>query len=280
MTTRLASAIVALPILFAAVWLEWPRGEPMLFAALVFVAAAIASFELARLSSLWGDKIHPAIPLVVTMVMLISGLSRARGASTEGYVFFLDIAAVVVCPLAGWVLGSGRKLPLVDSPPALILRVGVYLGLSLYYAMQLRFLDDGREWTLLLILVVFATDTSAYLVGRAIGRTPLAPSISPNKTREGAVAGLIGAVVASVLANRILGLDAIMWEAAALGAIIGVLGQLGDLAESRLKRKAGVKDSGWLIPGHGGILDRLDSILYVLPAAYLFIAYYLMRASA
>ena len=280
MTTRLASAIVALPILFVAVWLEWPRGEPMLFAGIVFIAAAIASFELARLSSLWGDRIHPAIPLVVTMVMLISGLSRARGASTEGYVFFLDIAGVVVCPLAGWVLGSGRKLPLVDSPPALILRVGVYLGLSLYYALQLRFLEDGREWTLLLLLVVFATDTSAYLVGRAIGRTPLAPTISPNKTREGAVAGLIGAVAASVMANSILGLDAIMWEVAALGAVIGVLGQLGDLAESRLKRKAGVKDSGWLIPGHGGILDRLDSILYVLPAAHLFIAYYLMRASA
>ena len=133
---------------------------------------------------------------------------------------------------------------------------------------------------LLLLLVVFATDTSAYLVGRAIGRTPLAPSISPNKTREGAVAGLIGAVVASILANNLLGLSAIMWEAAALGVIIGVLGQLGDLAESRLKRKAGVKDSGWLIPGHGGILDRLDSILYVLPAVHLFIAYFLMRASA
>ena len=280
MTRRFASAFVALPILFGAVWLEWPRGEPMLFAALVFVAAAIACFELARLSALWGDRIHPAIPLVVTMIVLISGLSRALGNRTEGYTFFLDIAAVVVCPLAGWVLGSGRKLPLVDSPPAMILRVGVYLGLSLYFALQLRFLEDGREWTLLLLLVVFATDTSAYLVGRAIGRTPLAPAISPNKTREGAVAGLVGAVAASVIANRILGLDAIMWEAAALGVIIGVLGQLGDLAESRLKRKAGVKDSGWLIPGHGGILDRLDSILYVLPAAYLFIAYFLTRASA
>ena len=109
----------------------------------------------------------------------------------------------------------------------MILRVGVYLGLSLYYALQLRFLEDGREWTLLLLLVVFATDTSAYLVGRAIGRTPLAPSISPNKTREGAVAGLIGAVAASILANSILGLDAIMWEVAALGVIIGVLGTTG-----------------------------------------------------
>ncbi len=266
MTKRLASASVGLPILLGVVWLGsfW-------FAGLVFIAAAIATFELSRLSNLWGDKGHAAIPLVITMILLISGLSRALGDPQEGYGFYLDIAAVAICPVAGWVLGSGRKLPFVDSSPAMMLRTGVYIGLSLYYALQLRFIEDGREWTLLLLLVVFATDTSAYLVGRAIGRTPMAPDISPNKTWEGAAAGFIGAVVASVAANSILGLDAIMWEAAGLGAAIGVLGQLGDLAESRLKRKAGVKDSGWLIPGHGGILDRLDSILYALPAVHLII---------
>lgn len=274
MTTRLASALLGLPILFGAVWLGsyW-------FAGLVFIVAAIAVLELARLANLWGDKFHPAIPLVMTMFMLLPGLSRALGRSPDTSIFFLDIGAnavidiatVVICPLSGWVLGSGRKLPVVDSPPAMILRMSIYLGLSLYYALQLRALEEGREWTLFLLLVVFATDASAYFVGRAIGRTPLAPSISPNKTREGAVGGLIGAVAASVLANSLLDLDAIMWQVAALGAIIGALGQLGDLAESRLKRKAGVKDSGWLIPGHGGILDRLDSIVYVLPATHLFI---------
>ena len=266
MSTRLASAAIGLPILLGAVWFGsfW-------FAGIVFVAAAIAVLELTRLSRLWGDNFHPAFPLILTLLMLVPGLSRALGRSPEGSALFLDIAAIVLCPLAGWVLGSSRKLRMFDSLPVMILRIGIYLGLSLYFALQIRFLEDGREWTLLLLLVVFATDTSAYLVGRAIGRTPLAPTISPNKTREGAVAGLIGAVVASVLANNLLGLDAIMWEAAALGVIIGVLGQLGDLAESRLKRKAEVKDSGWLIPGHGGILDRLDSILFALPATHLFI---------
>lgn len=276
MTTRLASALIGLPILFGAVWFGsyW-------FAGLVFIAAAIAVLEVSRLASLWGDKFHPAIPLVLTMFMLLPGLSRALGRSPDSSILFLDIGAntvmdiatVVICPLSGWVLGSGRKLPVVDSPPAMILRISIYLGLSLYYALQLRSLEEGREWTLFLLLVVFATDTSAYLVGRVIGRTPLAPSISPNKTREGAAAGLIGAVAASVLANSLLGLDAIIWQVAALGVIIGALGQLGDLAESRLKRKAGVKDSGWLIPGHGGILDRLDSIVYVLPATHLFITW-------
>ena len=271
MTTRLATAAVGLPILFGAVWLEWPLGKPIWFAALVFIAGAIAALELARLVNLWGDRFHPAISLIFTMMMLISGLSRGLSGSPGGYTALLDIVAVGICPFAGWVLGSSRKIAFFDSSPVMILRIAIYLGLSLYYALQIRFMEDGREWTLLLLLVVFATDTSAYLVGRAIGRTPLAPSISPNKTREGAAAGLVGAIAASVLANSVLGMDAIIWEAAALGLVIGVLGQVGDLAESRVKRKAGVKDSGWLIPGHGGILDRLDSIVYVLPATHLFI---------
>lgn len=271
MTTRLASAAVGLPILLGAVWLEWPLGKPIWFAGLVFIAAAIAALELARLVNLWGDRFHPSIALAFTMMMLVSGLARALTDTPENYETYLDIAAVFICPFAGWVLGSSRKMKFFDSSPVMILRIAIYLGLSLYYALQIRFFEDGREWTLLLLLVVFATDTSAYLVGRAIGRTPLAPTISPNKTREGAVAGLVGAVVASVLGNSLLGLGAIIWEAAVLGVIIGMLGQIGDLAESRLKRKADVKDSGWLIPGHGGILDRLDSIVYVLPATHLFI---------
>lgn len=267
MTTRLASAAVGLPILLGAVWLgeEW-------FAGLVFIAGAIAALELARLVNLWGDKFHPAIALIFTMTMLVSGLARVMTDTPENYETYLDIAAIFICPFAGWVMGSSRKVPFFDSSPVMILRISIYLGMALYYALQIRFLDDGgREWMLLLLLVVFATDTSAYLVGRAIGRTPLAPSISPNKTREGAIAGLVGAVTASVAGNSLLGLDAIIWEAAALGVIIGMLGQLGDLAESRMKRKANVKDSGWFIPGHGGILDRLDSVIYVLPVTHLFI---------
>ena len=272
MSTRLASAAVGLPILLGAVWLEWPLGKPVWFAGLVFVAAAIAALELARLVNLWGDRFHPAFALVFTMMMLVSGLTRALTDTPAHYQTYLDTAAAFMCPFAGWVMGSSRKVPFFDASPVMILRISIYLGLSLYYALQIRFLDDGgTEWTLLLLLVVFATDTSAYFVGRAIGRTPLAPSISPNKTREGAIAGLVGAVVVSVLGNSLMGLGAIIWEAAALGVIIGMLGQLGDLAESRIKRKANVKDSGWLIPGHGGILDRLDSIVYVLPATHLFI---------
>ena len=134
-------------------------------------------------------------------------------------------------------------------------------------------MDQGLQWVLLLA-VTFATDTSAFFVGRALGRLPLAPAISPGKTLEGAVGGLAGAVLAAVIGVELLGLELTMPETLVLGGLAGVAGQLGDLAESRLKRVAGVKDSGWLFPGHGGVLDRIDSIVFNLPVVYYFVLWF------
>ncbi|MCI0822109.1 MAG: phosphatidate cytidylyltransferase, partial [Chloroflexi bacterium] len=144
-------------------------------------------------------------------------------------------------------------------------------------APLLRAVDHGREWVVFLLLVTFAADTAAYFVGKSIGQTPLVPSISPSKTREGAVGGLIGAAVASLAANYVLGLNALAWEALILGVLIGIVGQLGDLAESRIKRLAGVKDSGVIIPGHGGLLDRLDSIVLNMVVVYYFVTWEILQ---
>ncbi len=134
----------------------------------------------------------------------------------------------------------------------------------------------GRNWLIFALLVTFATDTGAYLVGRAAGRHPLVPSVSPNKTWEGAIGGFVGAVIAATLLGRFLdlgpgisvGLAAWNWQTPFIGATVGVAAQLGDLLESKLKRLSQVKDSGRLMPGHGGILDRLDSLLVTLPVVY------------
>ena len=130
----------------------------------------------------------------------------------------------------------------------------------------------GRNWLLLALLTTFATDTGAYLVGRAIGRHPMAPSISPNKTWEGAIGGFVGAVAAALLVGQFfnLGLSpaAWNWQLPLIGATVGIAAQAGDLLESRLKRLAQVKDAGNLMPGHGGLLDRLDSLLLTIPVVY------------
>ena len=117
--------------------------------------------------------------------------------------------------------------------------------------------------------MTFATDTSAYAVGRAVGRRKLAPSISPGKTWEGAVGGLAGAAAAAAALVVLLdGIESLLLPAVALGLGAGVVAQAGDLLESKVKRLAGAKDSGRLIPGHGGLLDRLDSLLPVFPLVY------------
>ena len=135
--------------------------------------------------------------------------------------------------------------------------------------IALRLDDAGLQWTALAFLVTFATDTSAYAVGRAVGRRKLAPSISPGKTWEGAVGGLVGAAAAAAALVVLLdGIESNLLPAIALGLGVGVAAQAGDLIESKVKRLADAKDSGRLIPGHGGLLDRLDSLLPVFPLVY------------
>ena len=148
--------------------------------------------------------------------------------------------------------------------------VGVcYVALPFAALGLTRLGDAGLQWVALAFLATFATDTGAYAVGRAIGRRKLAPSVSPGKTWEGAIGGLLGAAGATVALVHLLdGVESRVCPALALGIAIGVAAQAGDLLESKLKRMAGAKDSGRLIPGHGGLLDRLDSLVPVFPLVY------------
>lgn len=127
----------------------------------------------------------------------------------------------------------------------------------------------GMAWVLVVILVTWIADSAAYLVGRSLGRRKLAPALSPNKTVEGALGGLAGAALVAVGCFALFGLPGEPLAAAGAGVALGIAGQIGDLSESLMKRQAGVKDSGNLIPGHGGILDRVDALLFALPVGWL-----------
>ena len=144
----------------------------------------------------------------------------------------------------------------------------LYLPLLLGHLSLLRLLPFGREWIFLVLLVVMAGDTAAYFFGSSFGKRKLYPAISPNKSVEGAIGGLVGSLAGAFVARitffpEISALDAVFF-----GLVVGSAGQVGDLFESMLKRSFGVKDSGTIIPGHGGILDRLDSLLFAFPLAY------------
>lgn len=146
----------------------------------------------------------------------------------------------------------------------------VYVPLPLSALVLLYSSDNGAAWIFLVLAVVFSGDTAAFYVGRTWGRRKLCPAVSPGKTIEGAVGGVAGSVVAGSIV-KLLALPELPWqEAVLLFVAAAVLGQAGDLFESILKRTSGVKDSGRLLPGHGGFLDRIDALLFAAPVTYLF----------
>ena len=152
----------------------------------------------------------------------------------------------------------------------------LYMGWLLGHYVTLRELDHGRELVLLVLFSTFACDTAAFFAGRTWGRHLMAPVISPKKTWEGAVAGFAAAIAAALVLRSLLNLGD--WElplsnvqTIALGCLTGLFAQLGDLLESLIKRRAGAKDSGRLMPGHGGILDRIDSLVFTGAIVYYYV---------
>ena len=149
----------------------------------------------------------------------------------------------------------------------------LYIGWLMSYYVALEKLDGGHGgWIFLALFCTFSSDTSAYLLGRVIGRHKMAPYVSPNKTWEGAVSGVAGAVVASLLVVFFFHLPLNSWQAALLGILISIFGQMGDLVKSLFKRNMQVKDSGSVLPGHGGFMDRMDSLAFAGVLVYVFVA--------
>jgi phosphatidate cytidylyltransferase len=152
----------------------------------------------------------------------------------------------------------------------------LYIPLLLSHLGLIRMLPNGIQWIFLLLVIVMAGDTGAFYTGSTIGKRKLYPVVSPKKSIEGALGGLIGSLVGAFIAKATFFTELSVFDCIAAALLLGCLGQLGDLFESMLKRSFGVKDSGKIIPGHGGLLDRLDSILFAAPAAF-FYAYYIFK---
>ena len=153
----------------------------------------------------------------------------------------------------------------------------VYNGGPAGFLLSIRFMEDGFILTIFLFLAIWASDVFAYIVGGKLGKRLLAPKISPKKTVEGAVAGLVGSTLAGFLLMFFAPLPYIEWpQGALLGFLCGLSGMLGDLSQSAMKRSVGAKDSGDLLPGHGGILDRFDSLFFAAPFFYIYLHYLTM----
>ncbi len=255
---RVLSALALLPLVLGTIWFL-PQVATLLLAEVVVLLAFI---EYAGIAERLG--VRPSRAVVGVSVMAVCAAMGWPEASVE----VVLIAAMVVV---------GAQAVAVERPgPHVLHRVSascfplIYLGLPIGALVGVR-ARHGPEALLALLLTVMVSDTAQYYGGRLLGRRPLAPAISPKKTIEGAVTGLVGGVIAMMLLGRTWLPERSFLVLGLLGATVVALGIVGDLFESLLKRGAGVKDASGLIPGHGGILDRLDSLLFAAPVYYVFL---------
>lgn len=249
---RLVTVLVGLPI---GVWLIW-RGGPWLTAA-VGLIILLGLYELFMLLNS-AQEVH--IPFWATIG---GGLITALAAYIGGVVGSALFVALVLSLLLYFGL---RQEHYLIKQASCILFAWAYWGYLPVHVIRLRSLEHGLQWLMLAVLCTWATDIGAYLVGMKFGKRKLAPRISPNKSVEGAMGGLIASTLTAIIIGLLLKFP--FGILPLLGVVISVVGQTGDLVESALKREAKVKDSGTLFPGHGGILDRFDSLVFVVPVVY------------
>jgi len=257
--TRILSAIVLVPVVVLGVWYA-PQWAIVLLVEAVLVAAFV---EYADLYQKAGVQV-PRVPACTAAVLVCAAVAWPGLIQTD-----LVLIAVLIAVSAA-VLGAYPPAPHVPASAAAALFAAVYLGVPLGCLAALRGVF-GREALMLVLIVVWTSDSAQYYAGRLFGRHKLSPSVSPKKTVEGAIGGFVVGVVVMIVLGR-LWLPALsIWWLAGTGAVMVALGIAGDLFESLLKRSAQVKDSSSLIPGHGGALDRIDSLLFVGPGFYLFL---------
>ena len=295
---RVLTAVVLIPIVLALI-LRAPIPVLALVAALV---ALLAVQELLKLAEAYGIQpfrwLTYAFVGLFFLLLAISPATNKPLLSTAIFVYSVGFAAAIA-PFVFLTVGMGRT-DLSSAFPAAMLSAFAfgYIALPLGFLVQIRQQWSGAFLLLYLLLLVWAGDIFAYFVGRSLGRHLMSPRISPKKTWEGAIASLLASLVVGMLlynyalpiSSALLNAHLIerrdgffalqkppLWPTLLLSAAINVAAQLGDLAESLIKRGAGVKDSGTLLPGHGGMLDRIDALLFAAPVLWYYAAWRVMQ---
>ncbi len=281
MVKRLLTAAALIPIVVLLVW--W--GPPALIAALVALVVLLALWEFFRLAAQLGLRAYRrwtalcAIGLVyvqwaagrVEMHPLGFGLEILRNAGSA----LVSVDGVLIVFLFGAAaIGLASRGPLADVLPAIAASAAGLLFVALPFSYLVRLVEVerfGRQWVLFLLVLVWAGDMLAYFVGRSLGRAPMAPALSPKKTWEGAAGNLVGSLLVGFVFARWMELD--MAPILLVAGLANIAGQAGDLIESAYKRGAGVKDSGVLLPGHGGMLDRIDSLIFATPVVWCYVGW-------
>ncbi|MGH6689093.1 MAG: phosphatidate cytidylyltransferase [Gammaproteobacteria bacterium] len=260
--SRVVTALVLLPPLLAVILFAPAWG----FLLLAELAGLLGVRELYDLAERNGHRAFRSIGYTATFLIVVSFYPGWPSIAA------IVVAFVLVVGVAAVLRGNPTRETLGDVATTIL--APLYGGLLIGTLVGVRLAGpgaSGRYWVLFLLAVIMMGDTGAYYAGRAFGRRKLAPSVSPNKTIEGLLGGILAAVAAALLASRLFLPEVHLLRAGILGLILSLLGVAGDLFESLLKRSAGVKNTSGLIPGHGGVLDRLDSLYFSAPVLFVYL---------
>lgn len=258
---RVLTAIIGIPVLIG---LNYLGGLPLFFAVLITVL--IGMDEIFRAIDRLGLHLIKGVGFLGAVTFVSTGYFLGETFLPKALVLFLF--AAIIC----YVL----SFPRVSLPElSVTLFSSIYVGYFFSFVFLLRHNDNGFFFLLLAFLLSWATDVGGYAAGRLWGKHKLAETLSPKKTREGALGGLILSVATAIVAFLISGISASLLEIAALGLAASFMGQIGDLTASAIKRQSGIKDFGNILPGHGGVLDRFDSFLLIAPLVYYYLSFFI-----
>jgi phosphatidate cytidylyltransferase len=267
---RVRSAAILVPPLLLALWLGGPW-----IVLLVGLAVVVAAVEAFRLLTAAGHSSMPSLGIIVAVVIALGDSVKPLPGGSGLLLAAIGIVLVGTGALTRLDPREGLAVFATTSFGALYVGMLGFVarladtGAPIAPSSVLGWLGPERAWILVLVLVVWAYDTAAYFSGRRFGRHPFMHHISPSKTLEGVAGGVAAAAVVGAL--LVLALGRPVLAGLVLGLALGLAAQVGDLTESMLKRAAGAKESGRLIPGHGGLLDRVDSFLFAAPVAYFYV---------
>lgn len=262
MKQRIITAVVAmalfLPIL---VYGNLP------FLVLIYAMASIGLYELIKMKKMPLWSLSTLLTFILVWILLIPERYNAvfESISYDKMDFVIIIAFLLL------IITVISKNAFTFDDASFLMLSAIYIGVAFYYFFHTRDSEAGLLTILFVLITIWVTDSGAYFVGRALGKRKLWPEISPNKTIEGFFGGIGSALIVAAIFYFLTDIDFNLWQILIVGLMISVFGQLGDLVQSAYKRHYGVKDSGNILPGHGGILDRFDSLIFVLPILHFFI---------
>ena len=255
--TRILSSVVLIPVVLGLAYLGGPY-----FAVLVAVVGLLAAWEFYGIVRQAGYRPFPLVGLALVAALFLDAYAP------ELKIWRWALAVAVIVPMVWQILQANPEGFLAGW--ALTLAGAMYIGGLFGHLISVRNLPQGLEWVLLMFAGTWACDSAAYMVGVNLGKHGFFTRISPHKTWEGAIGGFGGGIAATIVAAHLLRLPLSLWRGLALGVVLVLGVTFGDLAESLLKRQVGVKDSGAVIPGHGGMLDRIDSMIFASVIVYYF----------